>query len=248
VEWDAAERRKQVEPTLSKERQKLTVGTGDPPAEVRDMGRHKHTEIETVSLIREVLWDKADWYGMAFLLSPDDSAPPAIGPIFKDADAAAAISAQWKRELGDHDTDERLRVAIVRHIDKKNPYAYRVIIGVNPTLAFSRPDIKTVVMISRIHTMRPSSDYRLEGFLRSYRTHGVYVLVHALQTDDPGVFLPVWKNHIVKREIIVRDAWEIGENDPDGVGILEDDDPIIPPGQENAPVLGLLLRKRQAGW
>ena len=27
---------------------------------------------------------------------------------------------------------ERLRVAIVRHISKKNPYAYRVVSGSNP--------------------------------------------------------------------------------------------------------------------
>ena len=245
-EWDAAEPHTQVEPTpSSKERQDHTPGTGEPPAGVRDMGRQKHTEIETVSLIREVLWHKAGWFGMAFLWGPDDSAPPAIAPMFRDAEAAASIFAQWRRELGVHDTDERLRVAIIRRINRKTPYVYRVIIGVNPTWAFSRPGIKTVVMLSRIRTMTPSSDYNLEGFLRRYRTHGVYALVHALQANDAEALVPVWKNHIVKHEVFVRDAWEIGEHDPDGVGIEEDDDPIIPPGQENAPVVGLLLRKRQ---
>ena len=52
--------------------------------------------------------------------------------------------------------------------------------------------------------------------------------------------MPVSDVYIAKRELNVRDAWQIGRNDPDVVGIREDDDPIVPDGQQNAPVLEVL--------
>lgn len=53
---------------------------------------------------------------------------------------------------------------------------------------------------------------------------------------------------ILKSEVRFRSAWEIGENDPDIVAIQEGDNPIIPEGIDNAPVLTALTRfqKRRA--
>ncbi len=49
----------------------------------------------------------------------------------------------------------------------------------------------------------------------------------------------------MKRELYVREAWKIGRNDVDAVAIKEEDEPIIPSGQENPPVLELLRWKRE---
>ena len=43
----------------------------------------------------------------------------------------------------------------------------------------------------------------------------------------------------------LRDAWQVGRNDLDSVGILPSDDPIIPNDQPEAPVLELLRIKRE---
>ena len=45
-------------------------------------------------------------------------------------------------------------------------------------------------------------------------------------------------------KLYLRDAWAVGKNDLDSVGILPDDDPIIPADKPNAPVLELLEGKR----
>jgi hypothetical protein len=45
----------------------------------------------------------------------------------------------------------------------------------------------------------------------------------------------------------VRDAWEIGPNDPDAVALRDDDDPMIPEGQEDAPVLRAMKWLREFG-
>ena len=55
----------------------------------------------------------------------------------------------------------------------------------------------------------------------------------------------VWDNRIAKRELHVHEAWEIDRHGLDSVGILADDDPIIPQGREDAPVFDLLRWKRE---
>jgi hypothetical protein len=48
---------------------------------------------------------------------------------------------------------------------------------------------------------------------------------------------------LIKTSIVVHAAWEIGENDQDIIGITEDD-PIIPPGVADPPVLKVLARRK----
>ena len=61
------------------------------------------------------------------------------------------------------------------------------------------------------------------------------------QLPSNGMFdIPEGGTFILKREFNVRAAWEIGEHDPDCVGIRPEDDPIIPEGQVDAPVLAVL--------
>jgi hypothetical protein len=50
---------------------------------------------------------------------------------------------------------------------------------------------------------------------------------------------------IEKAGLNVRPAWQIGLNDPDAMGITSRDDPIIPEGETNAPVLELLKIHRK---
>ena len=50
---------------------------------------------------------------------------------------------------------------------------------------------------------------------------------------------------IEKRELNVRPAWQIGEHDPDRVGIKDDDDVIRPEGFAVVPVLGVRESKRK---
>ncbi len=99
-------------------------------------------------------------------------------------------------------------------------------------------------MMARVHTMEPSSDENLRAFLSSYEGMGRYILAHCIQ-DDGSEPVFVGENYIGKFKLHVRDAWQIGRNDLDSVGILPSDDPIIPNDQPEAPVLELLGLKRQ---
>ncbi|MGA3285630.1 MAG: hypothetical protein ABSD57_14380, partial [Verrucomicrobiota bacterium] len=245
-EWDAVEKRQRLVMEKEKRRAGLPMGTGKPPDGLGKLENVKHTEMQVVSLIREPLWNKANWSGTGFFLSPDDSGPPILALIFKNPKAAKEIFAQWRKELGKADREEKLRLTIIRGIDKALPHAYRVVVGVNPERALSKGPTRYMMMMARTNTMEASTDRNLNNFLASYAKHGAYYFAHAVLQDSSGEPDLDMENYIGKRDLNIRNAWEIGRNDPDFVGIREEDDPIIPAGQELAPVKELLQWKRRA--
>lgn len=222
----------------------ITPGKGEPPEDVIDRRRVKQAEIRTFSLIRTTLWDKAKWIGTAFALSERSTSPPTLGLIFEDSVAAKEIFHFLISDLGGDDTQERLRVAIVRGISKANPYWYRILIGSNILSDIRKQEVRYFVSVSRINTMQPDSDTNLERFLRSYEKTRTYLLAAAVARSEILAPVPIDCRCLVKRELNVRWAWEIGRHDPDSAAILDDDMPIVPAGQDNAPVLELLQWKR----
>jgi hypothetical protein len=188
-----------------------------------------------VSLIRESLWNKAGWFGAVYITA-DDPELPVLGLLFRHSSAPEQIFMQWRKELGEKDLEERLRVSIVRGIDRAHPHAYRIVIGAKPVTAGERP---LVVMMSRHLRMDAETDANLERFLKAYTAKGEYVLVPALGAEG-GTFQSLLPGYVIKHELHVRDAWQIGMNDPDIAGIDPDEEPIIPVGQQEAPVRELI--------
>jgi hypothetical protein len=97
-------------------------------------------------------------------------------------------------------------------------------------------------MVARMQTMEPPNLRNLNNFMDAYRTAGRYILLPAPFISETALNEPIWNLGIKKSELIVRPAWEIGENDPDVMAIFEDTDPIIPKDVNNAPVLKALQR------
>jgi len=244
-EWDAPERKAKQEEPQEAPLPEIQMGKGAPPAMIDGDRYAKHTEMQTVSLIREALWNDAKWAGTAFIWDEKHEKPPILALVFRNPDPAAAIFHHWYSEVGREDRQEKLRISIIRHISKAHPHSYRVMVGINPSVALSRPGVKRFVMISRQHKMVPDSDLNLTKFLQSYGSSGRYFLGFAIQQDERTAPEFSFQHCIAKGDLFVRDAWEIGRNDPDTAGIDEDDDPIIPVEQADAPVLALLEWRRQ---
>lgn len=240
-EWDAADRRKKPEPSV--EPKKPTFGAGEVPKEFRD-DQIKQSEMETISLIRLPLWDRAKWRGAGFMVDRLGRQPPLMALLFEHGDAGAEIFDQWRQELGKRDEQERLRIVIVRGVSRKRPHAYRVVVTANMN-ALTASGSKQFGIISRQCEMDPSSDQNLNMFIESYRRVGAYFLGHAQLPTSAEFTRPVGGSPLLKREFVVRQAWEIGEHDPDSVAIRPDDDPFIPPGKNDVPVLAVLKTLRE---
>jgi hypothetical protein len=93
--------------------------------------------------------------------------------------------------------------------------------------------------------MEAASDLNLDRFLKSYRAFGHYVLAPATMRNGSSEPELIRDHYLIKRELHVREAWEIGRHDVDSAAIHEEDTPIIPAGQKNPPVLELLRWKRE---
>jgi hypothetical protein len=240
--WDEEDRGRVLE-AFSGPQLKAAPPGSEPPADFVDPSRTSHNQTRTVSLIRVPLWDEASWYGTMFATAQNPSVPPILALLFKKPAAAARIFSLWHSEIGSRDEANKLRVAIIRKIRKANPYWYRIVLGSDPVACFGQPGIKQIAMISRIHTMQPSSSDNLERFLAAYTASGNYILSFArVEGKDAQIAA---SNQLEKNQLIVRDAWEIGPNDLDAIAIQGDDDPIVPDGVKNPPITETLARIRR---
>jgi hypothetical protein len=237
-EWDAAERKAKTI-AAPKQSSNITKGTGEPPPSLWQ-GKASHSDMETVSLIRLALWDRADWAGTFFMWPQNTEHPPMLALMFKNADAGIEIFSHWQNELGKIDKRDRLRLTIIRGVSKKNIHAYRVVVGSNPEKNFAEDTSKLFFIVNRINTMEPRSDRNLTAFLAQYNLAKAYFLAPAVLREGSSEPEPILGKSILKRELNVRQAWEIGRNDIDSPGIQDDDEPVIPDGHSDAPVLDVI--------
>ena len=150
-----------------------------------------------------------------------------------------------KEEVKLEDKDNKIRISFIRGISQKNPYFYRVIIGSSPERTFLADEPKRIGIISRIHVMEPSTSQNINRFIKSFKKHNMYGLTYAAMSENLSQIEPVLKSIITKHELLIRNAWEIGLNDFDSIGITLDDDIIIPKNQKDAPVLKLLKNLKE---
>jgi hypothetical protein len=243
AEWDF-DARPSAESAEVQPRMPITIGKGPPPEEIRDASATKHSQVRTVSLIRSSLWDQAKWCGMAFVRTGRPADPPMMALLFENEASASEIFSHLRDEIGARDLEDRIRVTIIRGIDAANPHSYRVLIGTN-VASIPSGDLSLVAIGCRVHTMTPPSSNNLDDFLQNFRTSGFYALSYAIKNEE--LWQPRFNLIIGKRELYVREAWEIGRHDFDSPGVKSHDDPIIPTAQVDAPVIDLLAWKRQAG-
>ena len=198
--------------------------TGPPPSDLIDKAELKHTDYKVISPIDELLWDQAKWQGMLFYCFAE--LPPILAFIFEDGNAGRAIFDSWKKQWGNEDKNEELRLAIVTGLSKQNPTRYAVSVG--PSLRhLNKHTNKTFTLVSQIRHITPTSSKNLDNFLMAYKKADAFSLAPAQMNGDeePTLFPELM---IAKKELVIREAWEIGENDPDKSVLLDGDDPIIP--------------------
>ena len=213
-------------------------GDGEPPEDLIDSEKLTHRDMKVQDLIKIRLWDRTVWCGTGFAMYPDGT--PGLSLLYEDEPAAIAIFDDLESEIGNEDRSNRLKVSIIRHIDKKSPAHYRVCISEN----FAFDTNKIVQMVARKNTMTPANSKNLDRFLAAYEKAESYMLSYAVVKNEQ--VLPPSSNNIKmirKFDINVIEAWEIGPNDIEIMAIQKNDDPIIPDGVINPPIFESLKRK-----
>ena len=95
--------------------------------------------------------------------------------------------------------------------------------------------------VSKVLVVSPTTDANLSAFLNAFGRLNTFLLAPAFGDGSPTLEMSV---ALVKFHLDVRPAWQIGENDPDIVAVHDDDEPIIPAGMDDAPILKALQARK----
>jgi hypothetical protein len=223
-------------------RPRQTQGVEEPADEKEQGGSDvSHKNMSALSIINMRLWDEAQWQGTMFGYDPLERTLPVLAFGFNNPLLAEEIFAGWQERFGKEDPDNAIRVVVVQGISKSNPAAYRVGIYANPeSKVFTGKQFFMNAM--RSNTMDNSNGEHLRILLEQYRKLKAYILAFAKMNDMTSPFDP--EKVILKRDLVFREAWSIGPNEIDTIMIQAEDDPFIPEGKEDAPVVATLAQRR----
>ncbi len=194
-----------------------------------------HKDVSLKGLIKPRLWDMAIWKGNFYCMSGSGS--PIMSLMFENFEPANKIFQGFVKNIGKEDNENRIRVTIIKGVNKEHPLDYRVCIGEN----IDADQSDCIQLINRVHTMNPSTDENLARFLYEFKKFGKFTLSFGdVSKSSLNDISDIEDRGIMITNLNLRNAWDIGVNDIDSLGILSDDDPYIPEHIATPPVLDVL--------
>lgn len=203
-----------------------------------DLKEKRHDKIKTESVIDVELWDKAEWSGTGTFFDPS-SGFLGLMIFYKDIDTGKKIFDNWIERFGRVDSKESIKIDIIKGINKNNPSHYKV--HITSKLDTNVGKTNLFVVASRFNTMTPDDLTNINNFEKFYNQVKRFVIL-PVKFDMGKQPEPLFDKAIMKTEISIKYAWEIGENDLERVVIQKDDNPIIPDEhKDDAPVIKVMM-------
>lgn len=199
-----------------------------------------HKKIKAETIINSELWDNAKWKAFGFLSSPQ--IPFGLLLSFENIDFGKKIFEEWIEKYGKIDENDTICITVIKGVNKNNPHWYKVLISKKIDKS-CLVDGQFITISSRFHRMEPMNSTNLDNLLLGYQMFNKYMLIPA-HVDTDFKMTPILELGILKTELKIKNAWEIGIYDIERVVITEEDNPIIPDNVFDAPILGVLKEKR----
>jgi len=162
------------------------------------------------SIIDLDLWNEAKWKGMAFVTDPSLQAAPIAGFLFENEKAGDEIFSSLKKQFGDVDYKDEIRLSFIGNISKDRPLDYKVHIGSDWKVIVNKmesaglnPHESLFMGITRIHEMNPPEGSKsLEVFKHAYNYFKKYYITNVKLIN--GQLQPEFHNIIEKKKIYFR--------------------------------------------
>ena len=230
VSWNKTDESSQQQSSVGSK--PLSPGKGTIPKELFRPIKN-HNEVSVMSIIDRNLWDKAQWSATAYIYIP--KSPSFVLFCYKDISYGREIFKGLIKKVGRVDQKKILRLSIVRGIDRTQPHSYLVILGVDPNSYEKKSESKLFVLSPKINRMDAITPTNLENFLSHYEYSSKCIIAPASSSG----FHPQYINEygIEIKNLVVKYAWEIGENDMDIVALQDNSNPYIPDSEKNPPIL-----------
>lgn len=199
------------------------------------------------SLIKPSLWDAAQWKGCGYLLARDGSEPGIMVFLYENITAGKAIFEDWAHAFERGELN--LKITIITGVDLKHPQWYKVFISPDMKMVMKNKvesRERYIISSSRFHLMNAASDLNIKILKKLFERFGfIGISASAIENDQMSFDKDKRYNKVIPiRNIEFREAWTIGENEPESAAILSKDEVIIPMGHEkDAPVLKVKERK-----
>ena len=193
------------------------------------IGNHRNVQVRSV--IDYNLWNMAGWKGTLYG-SYGPKAPPFVGLLFTDREAARSIFERWRERFGNVDRKDEIYLSIVRDVSDANPAHYNVVItsSLDPS-----KDRKVVGAMARISRMQPDADTNLRRFLADYQNAGAYLLMPAvLEGGEPQLISDI---AILKRSLAVKSARDVGPHDVEQCCLGQEADEHFSKSDVESPVV-----------
>lgn len=177
------------------------------------------------SIIDLELWDKAKWSGMGFMSDPGLKEPPVACFMFEHEKFGEEIFRSLKKQFGDVDKKEDMRLSFVEGISPTKPRDYKVQFGQSRDAQINKlkdygldPHDSMFMIISRIQEMNPPTDpSSLVLFKHAFSHFKEYYITNMVMNN--GQPMPSFSNMIKKKTAVFRQASDVikDKNDEDYV-------------------------------
>lgn len=223
-----------------------TVHYSKLPKDV-DFKNVSNANITTSPIIIVPLWNICDWKGVMFMADPLHRYPPVLSLVFAKT-SCKNIFNDWIKDIGHSDSENRIGIRIIKGIDKKHPYWYRVAVGQQKFVHSNVNKPQLISMATRCHTMEPNNDVNLKMFEKELQFAKSFSLCPSYMSDfteQPKIYdkLMIRKNF---ESIVICNAYDLqGDDLLSYSAIFPTDDPIVPLGKKNVAILEIIEHKKQ---
>lgn len=209
---------------------------GSPPEGMFGVDALKHRDLRIYSPINMPLWDKAQWRGIGVAIPHGAPPIPELALLFENHEAGEKIFRGWKKHLGEIDREEWIGLTIITGTNKDHPSHYRVAISIGSDFLFNLRNQATQFMyVFRMQDMEPTDSTNLDNFIRYFAKSGCYRISLAQMSNNRQMLYDGSQYSIMKKNIRIVPAWEIGPNDPASGAIGGIENPIILDGVIDPP-------------
>lgn len=175
-----------------------------------------HRRLGVHSVTNTILWDRANWIGTCYVVSPYDSRiPPTIALVFENREAAINIFSQWRKRFGTVDQEEYIQISIVKEVSFESPAHYDVIVTAKFLHENDFGYYNKTAYPSRLRKMTPNSSENLDQFICKYRESGEYFLT--AMTAKNNKIEPILDFSIRKRNLSIKRYAEIKPHDVEAI-------------------------------